>query len=129
MANDLKAFLRLAAAQPFQFGEWDCAMTIANWVRQVTGEDPAAELRGTYQSDEEWKAIVEREGGFLALVDALAFGAGMKRVAVPNEGDIGIIHIPGYGEAGAIRVVRGWAAKLSTGLTSGPARLIAAWTF
>lgn len=126
---DLTAFLRRAAAQPFEFGEWDCAMTLANWVREQTGEDPAETLRGSYESDEGWQMIVRREGGLIPLVEALAFGAGMKRVIVPKEGDIGIIHLPTVGEAGGIKIARGWAVKLASGMTAGSAVYRAAWGF
>lgn len=129
MEDDLKAFLARAAAEPFVFGEWDCAMTVANWVRERTGEDPATELRGTYSSDAEWQAIVAREAGLSELVDALAFGAGMSRTAAPGIGDIGVVHVPTLGDVVAIKGPRGWVMKLNTGLTSGPARVLAAWGF
>ena len=124
---DLTTFLRLAAAQPFEFGSWDCAMTLANWVMERTGEDPAPMLRGTYGTEEAWQAIVRREGGLIPLVEALAFGAGLKRVTVPKEGDIGIIHLPTVGDAGGIKIARGWAVKLASGMTAGAALYRAAW--
>jgi hypothetical protein len=129
MRADLTAFLRRAAGEPFRFGEWDCAMTLANWVREVSGEDPAPMLRGRYRTRLGWMRIVKREGGLVALVGALAFGAGMKPTDRPAPGDVGVVEVPGVGHAGAIRTARGWAVKLDDGIVAGEMPWLAAWSF
>lgn len=127
MNTELPAFLRRAASERFRFGEWDCAMTIANWVWLVTGTDPAPELRGTYRTEAGWRSIVEKKGGLAALVGTLAEGAGLAPTDDPLPGDIGIVDVPTYGHTAAIRVRRGWAMKMIDGLTTVNVDHVAAW--
>lgn len=109
-------------------------MTLANWARECTGEDPAPDLRGKYSTDSEWLAIVESAGCLTDLVGQLAIDAGMVQVSKPCVGDIGIIRLPHaglphQGSAGAIKTLRGWTAKLHGGLLTAPARHLAVWGF
>jgi hypothetical protein len=126
---DLTAFLREAAAAPFAFGEWDCAMTLANWVRLNTGIDPAPSLRGAYRSERGWKRIVIKAGGMVALVDRLASEAGLIRVLKPAVGDVAVIDVPSIGPAGAIRAERRWAMKFIGGLFAVDLPPVAVWGF
>lgn len=77
----LSAFLAEASGAPFRFGDWDCALTVANWVEAATGRDPASSLRGRYATRLGWVRIVNRAGGMLPLFAGLARQAGLKRVA------------------------------------------------
>src|SRR4051812_23750010 len=36
--------------RPFSWGEHDCCLWVGDCIRAMTGEDPAAEYRGTYDS-------------------------------------------------------------------------------
>lgn len=47
----LSDFLARNGDRPFEWGEWDCALFCASAVEAMTGEDPAAEFRGTYRSE------------------------------------------------------------------------------
>lgn len=124
----LAAFLCQAAAAPHQWGEWDCAMTVANWARVLTGTDPAPHLRGTYHGIIGWRHIVEEAGGLVPLFDGIATGIGAVRIETPRPGDFGIVRIEGLDDGtGAICTGMGWAMKLNRGLTIGPARHVAAW--
>lgn len=124
----LADFLRRASAEPFVYGEWDCAMFLANWVRTVTGNDPAAGLRGAYSGEAGWKRLVLREGGLRALVGSLARAAGLVEIdpssAMP--GDVGVIATR-LGQAGAIRVDNGWAVKMRRSVAIGPGVALGAW--
>lgn len=127
----LSAFLREAAAAPFAYGEWDCAITLARWIECATGRDPAPELRGRYATRFGWLRIVSRAGGLDALVGRLALAAGLK-VRAPDElaaGDIGVVALPTLerGQAGAIFTGKRWAMKLTDGLTAGNPELVRAW--
>jgi hypothetical protein len=127
--NDLPAFLRQAAAQPFAYGDWDCALTLANWVRAATGVDPAPALRGAYGSERGYRRLLVAQGGLEALVDALAAAAGLRRIA-PDEalsGDIGLVDVPTRGLTGAIRSTDFWAIKLARPLTFVKVAAVAAW--
>lgn len=122
----LAEFLRRAASEKRVPGEWDCAMTLANWVRSVTGIDPAFGLRGTY-SEAEWPAIVEKEGGLVALVGRLAVSAGLEPTATPASGDIGVVESK-IGPTGAIKTATRWAMKVGAGVVAvRNVKLLAAW--
>lgn len=51
----------------FRWGVNDCALVAADWVREATGADPAAQWRG-YVSEAEAQAIIKQAGGMRALV-------------------------------------------------------------
>jgi len=126
-------FLREAAAAPFIFGEWDCCMFLANWVRFARGGiDPAPDLRGAYTTDDGWRAKVEEEGGLVRLVGRIADRAGLGRVhpddAMP--GDVGVVRIGSNDfELGGVCAAPGkWAVKLQRGVQQFPGtRALAAW--
>lgn len=46
----LDAFLRERRSRAFEWGVHDCALFAADWVLACTGNDPAADFRGTYQT-------------------------------------------------------------------------------
>lgn len=102
-------------------------MTIANWVRELSGTDPAVSLREAYSSKAEWEQIVAREGSLIALVGRLAIAAGLTEVAVSRLGDIGVVEVPKVGLAAAICAGRQWALKLDAGLMIGLPRVVQAW--
>ncbi len=110
----------------------DCLMFCASWVAEVTGVDPVAEFRGTYDSAEGAMAIIDRNGGMVALVDAVAKRAGLKRTDNPQTGDIGIIIAPSglddrMKEIGAIRYGPNWAALGPSGVVGKKVDFVAAW--
>jgi hypothetical protein len=128
--SPLAPFLAEAMRAPHAFGQWDCAMLLANWAERLTGRDPAAELRGRYRTRLGWMRIVKRAGGLDTLVGRIAVAAGVVPAEAPFEdGDIAVI-LTGVGPAGAIRSGGAWVAKLGEGL-HGSARCaaVAAWRF
>lgn len=128
ISSELGAFLRELAGQRFVYGQSDCAMTLANWVRERRGIDAGASLRGRYATLMGWTRIVRREGGLVALVGRLAREVGLEATEEPAPGDIGVVETKDLGPAGGIYVgTRGWAVKLNGGLVVGPARMLAAW--
>lgn len=122
---ELGDFIARAAAEPFRFGEWDCCMTVANWVWEATGADPAAALRRTYGEDG-WPALVEDAGGMVALIGQVATTAGLTPTLDPRPGDIGVIETR-RGPIAAIKVTRGWMFKLNDGVSVWPGTPLAAW--
>lgn len=129
MAGLLTDFLREAATAPHRWGEWDCCMALANWVRARTGSDPAAHLRGAYADEAGWRRLVDEAGGMVSLVDGMAVKAGLRRGEAAAPGDLAVIDVAGL-TAGAIRVERGFALKLDRGLTRVRAvPAIAGWVF
>lgn len=125
----LPEFLNELAAAPYVPGDWDCAMATANWVRHVTGVDPAASIRRSYSDRKGWERLVESEGGLVPLMDRLAIASGLERVIGPVAGDIGTVLVRGVeGSAGAIRAARGWVVKTENGIRMSNAMVpICAW--
>lgn len=82
---DVDAALRLMLARlsqsPFVYGELDCALAVAEWIRDLTGRDPAADLRGAYDDEAGWRRLAREAGGLEALFAAVAARAGLDVVS------------------------------------------------
>ena len=129
------------AGVPFALGVADCSLFIGDWVARVTGRDPAAELRGTYASEAEWRALVDAAGGLPRLVGLCLERAGLAAVnpGAARAGDVGVVEIPALGSAdepficGAVCTGPGpqglprWVTKLARGITRLRAVPLAAW--
>ena len=77
---------------PFIWGESDCFLCCCDWIETVTGKDPAADIRGTYDS----RGSAHRETGYLrdpigSIEKYLDTIGGLKRGDKLNAGDIGLI--------------------------------------
>lgn len=128
MAAVLAAFLQRMAAEPFRYGEWDCALAVANWVREATGIDPAPRLRGRYRTERGWKRVAGRAGGLPALFARIARRAGLKRVrGAPQAGDVGLVQVRSLGVFGAIRGEGRWVVKLNNGVVGADFPALAVW--
>lgn len=107
-ASDLTAFLKSKSGVPFQWGVADCCLFVADWVHEVNGTDPAADLRGTYATKTRAYRVMTQQGG----LDQIMTRSGWSKTTTPSEGDIGIIgdlpRLPG------IYVGPGWYFKSST---------------
>ncbi|GAA6190896.1 hypothetical protein [Phaeobacter sp. NW0010-22] len=82
------------SALPFIWGESDCMLCLADWVQRVRGVDPAAHIRGTYDS----RGGCQRETGFLrdpvaAVEGCLGTIGGLERVGDPRTGDVAVIMV------------------------------------
>lgn len=69
----------------------DCTTFVASWVQEVSGVDPATDLRGTYATAEGANAIVDRAGGIVCLIGGRIEPLGWFRTNEPHDGDIGVI--------------------------------------
>lgn len=76
----LRRHLRAMAERPFIYGDCDCALAVADWVRTATGVDPASSLRGAYDNEAGWQLRVAAAGGLVQLFDTLARRSGLERV-------------------------------------------------
>lgn len=136
--HELGAFLDAAAARRFAWGQFDCALFVADWISTRTGIDGAADLRGRYATRAECTAVLDSLGGLIAVVDERAMRCGMRfqKTAEVAPGDIGIVtmaeEVDGVRSPGtfaAIYVGEGrWATLGVRGLLIAPARPLAAWT-
>ena len=123
----MSAYLRRAAREPFAWGQSDCALFIADWVRIARGLDPAAPLRGQYRCHLGAARHIRRYGGIEAMGRALAAQAGLPETAAPRPGDIGLVRDPLAGPLFAIRAASGWAAKSPRGIALAAFPVIVAW--
>ncbi|GHF71218.1 DUF6950 family protein [Seohaeicola zhoushanensis] len=111
------------ASTPFIWGETDCMTCLADWVLRVRGVDPAAEIRGTYDS----RGSCQRETGFFrdpvaAIERCLATIGGLPRVEGPQAGDVAVILAPvadgRLSPCGAIWLGSAWGCKGPSGTTT-----------
>jgi hypothetical protein len=126
----LAEFLAQAARTPFRLGAFDCKLWLADWIALNRGVDPAAHLRGAYDSPIGYMRLVRKAGGSVPLVASCVEPIGMVRVRTPKAGDIGVVRAvttDGFGEVGAIRTVLGWASLSPSGLLTGETDHLAAW--
>ncbi|MFN6976942.1 MAG: DUF6950 family protein [Gemmobacter sp.] len=75
---------------PFVWGQADCCTAACDVFAALTGTDPMAPLRGRYSTERGALRIIRRAGGWHALIDALAAGAGLARCA-PAAGALTLV--------------------------------------
>jgi hypothetical protein len=82
----LSAYLAACEALPYAWGEHDCLMFAAGAELAMTGEDPAADIRGRYCS--KWSAAeLLRDLGHGSLEDAIDARKTAVPVAMAQRGD------------------------------------------
>lgn len=115
----LITFLADRAGRPFVWGHDDCCLFLADWWMACHGTDPAAPLRGTYDS---------RPPRVGRLVLACVARSGTRSVATPSVGDFGLLRIDGV-LTGAIMSPSGWAIRSALGVGFLPAdiKAVRAW--
>ena len=69
-AEQLVAFTSARRMLPYQPGTHDCVTTAADWVLEIRGTDPIADIRGSWDSAEGAAAALEAQGGLIAAMDA-----------------------------------------------------------
>ncbi len=121
-------------ALPFVWGETDCCIVLADWVRRARGldYDPAESVRWTYDS----LASCHREVGWIrdpvaAVASILEGVVGLRRTDTPRRGDVGVVlGVVGGRETpvGAAFSGERWISKAEHGITvHRPRQVLAAW--
>lgn len=89
----LAAIIEERRDAPFYYGAQDCGSFAADVAAALTGEDPAAWLRGRYDSEEALEAVLAERGGFEAAVaQTMAdFGAPECPPAFAARGDWALV--------------------------------------
>ena len=124
----LRGFVQGLAKKPFVWGELDCVLILADWWLLNHGVDLAADLRGTYRTGEECRAVLIREGGVLRLVARRLKAAGASRSASPECGAIGVLR-RGHSHVGVICSAPGqWVGKSPQGVSLIRGTAVAAWS-
>lgn len=83
----LVAFLTVHTDRPFAWGQWDCALYATACAAAITGEDRAAEYRGTY-STREGSAKALRELGKGTLIRTMDSLFDRKPMGMAQRGDL-----------------------------------------
>ncbi|WP_311273544.1 MULTISPECIES: DUF6950 family protein [unclassified Rhizobium] len=91
MQETLREFFRAHGQQPWKPGEVDCCLFLASWALWLGHPDPAPHLRGTYDCDDGFRAIIRAAGGVVPVVERCAGLIRAKRLQQPVCGAIGVI--------------------------------------
>lgn len=119
---------------PGGFDGEDCTLFAANWALALCGTDVADGIRGTYSTEDEALAIVERFGGAVAFVGGRLAGAGWEEADGRMDGDIAIARAPmaPLGVMGDIPVIRYgglWTGRTMRGIKAANYAVTAAWRY
>ena len=91
ITKHLAAYIAATGDLPFLWGVRDCTLWVADWCELHFGFDPAAEIRGQYNTASGARRIIGYDlVGFVA-----PFLAPLSVKAVPVVGDLGVIDISG----------------------------------
>ena len=126
--RELLPFLRRSLREPFVWGERDCALWVCDWLQCRHGIDPAAHLRGTYDSEMSCRRMYVRGGGIEQMASECFSAAGMVETTRPATGDVGAV-VASAGTTLAIKTQSQWAMKAPAGVTLGNPPVLKAWTF
>lgn len=86
----LHLYLNGKFKSPFAWGENDCCLFSADWIRLMIGEDLAADLRGTYSTAEQAEFQLLPSGGLESHCVDKFKAAGLKEIslAYAQRGDV-----------------------------------------
>lgn len=86
----LCSFVAQRRREPFRYGTNDCCLLAADWVREITGIDPARGLRGKYRSALGAERLLRTRGGLAGLVGDICREHGWEEVPIARarRGDV-----------------------------------------
>lgn len=123
----LDSFLLQAARSDHIWSQSDCAMTIANWWLFKYGVDPAADLRGSYHTEDACRAVIAVEGGMLEVIGKRAARVAATKIEVPEPGSFGVIMVHGVMFGAILGFTGRWMVKSPRGMAGYRCSHIAAW--
>jgi len=131
MTVTLADYLKGASGRPFVWGECDCCLFAADWIKQKKGLDVAWPHRGTY-SDNMGAArlLCTSDNGTLSgFLQPRMMAAGFVLTDDPREGDVAVLRLPIHGETVGIRTrLKRWAFKTERGVfTAACPNVVVAW--
>lgn len=129
MEETLASFLAAHDAKPWKPGTVDCCLALASWAIWLGHRDPAPHLRGIYDSEDGFRAIISAAGGVVPVVARCADRIGGKIVTAPKAGAIGVIGSPHVHDRqfGAIFDGSRWRVRFIKGFGQMAARPLAIW--
>jgi hypothetical protein len=88
----LAAYIDRKRNEPFAWGVNDCCLFGADWIQLCTGLDPAATLRGTYDSALSGVRVLENHGGLIGTIETHFNPLGFKAIGqgFAARGDIAV---------------------------------------
>lgn len=66
----LALYTRSKRLLPYAWGTHDCVTFAADWIVELRGTDPIAEIRGTWSDEETATTVLASAGGLIAAMDA-----------------------------------------------------------
>jgi len=115
----LRHFLETREECPFDWASNNCCLFAADWVRELTGIDPAKKYRDKLpKTEEEAKTLLAKKGGVLGLIKRTAKAHGWAEVPrhYAQRGDLILFDSP-RGKALGLCTGPTFAAAASQGLT------------
>lgn len=112
---------------PLVWGQSDCLLTVADAIEAVTGEDPAAAVRGKYKSKVGAYKLIKKQG-FSDLVGVFTDRYELVPVALAARGDAGIFVNEAGDQTAGYFCEYGFAVKGEEGLRLLP-RMMATHAF
>lgn len=128
---NLRDYLEACCRRRWEWGAHDCTLFAADWVRIVTGLDPASDWRGRYADADQCRARLMSAGGLEAVVNRAMAANGFRETDAPATGDVGLIRAPteidGMGTVSAIRQGDLWAVRSIRRVIAAPFPTVRAW--
>jgi hypothetical protein len=75
----------------FTWGQWDCMLDIADWLKVSSGLEASANYRGRYDDAESCRALFRKQGGIVKALRHDAAAMGLEETLEPRPGDIGLV--------------------------------------
>lgn len=125
----LEAYREAVERRAWDPGQWDCLLSVADWVERLTGEDPGAPWRGRYGGDRGAARLLRAQGGMVRMLAGGLEPLGWRRGGTAEPGAVAAARLPGLGRAlhGAVRYGQGWLIASRDGALIGQARPVAIW--
>ncbi|MBW7967587.1 DUF6950 family protein [Bradyrhizobium sp. BR 10261] len=90
----LADYLASAAARDFAYGQFDCAILMADWLMACGWPDAMPDRRGTYSTERAFRAAVRSEGGLVASCRRRFARIGLREASQPRHGDVALALVP-----------------------------------
>jgi hypothetical protein len=87
----LQAAFAQAREHTFAWGQFDCALFACDCVAVMTGEDPAAEIRGHYSNEQQAIELIGGDLGTFAATIAAKCGMPEVRASFAGRGDVVLV--------------------------------------
>lgn len=126
---ELDRFVAAHSGKAWLPGRVDCLLTLADWFVYRGFNDAAAHLRGTYDSEDGYRALIDQAGGAVAMVAGCTARIGLVRIEAPRIGSIGVIGSATnvHRQFGGIYDGSRWLIRADEGFLPMIARPLAIW--